>query len=132
MQRLPTHCSESFLDLVPLSKNASGPLQYEYHLEQSSRLPGAHGDEVVRDLFTDVHVSTSPDMTRNVLTQHQTQTTYTCGEDGHVRAWKMSTVQSMDVDDEAELAKKKDRKEKRKEKKGRKADDEKKVRYKPY
>jgi hypothetical protein len=63
---------------------------------------------------------------------HQTQTTYTCGEDGHVRAWKMSSTESMDVDEESARAAKKDRKEKRKEKKARKGEDEKKVRYKPY
>lgn len=50
--------SESSFDLIPLQKNISGePLQYEYDLEKSVRLSGAHGEEIIRDVFTDVHVS---------------------------------------------------------------------------
>jgi len=44
------------MDLVPVHKGA-GVLQYEYDLSKSVRLPGAHGEELVRDLFTDTHVS---------------------------------------------------------------------------
>lgn len=51
-------CSENYLDLIPLEKNTKGlPLQYEYDLEKSLRLSGAHGEDIVRDIFTDVHVS---------------------------------------------------------------------------
>ncbi|KAF9691222.1 hypothetical protein EKO04_010756 [Ascochyta lentis] len=108
--------SESRLDLVPVHKGADGPLQYEYDLAKSVRLPSAHGEEIVRDLFTDTH----------------SQTTYTVGEDGHVRAWKTEapTEEIMDVDEEADAKKKdkKDRKERRKEKKEKKD----KKRYEPY
>jgi hypothetical protein len=62
------------------------------------------------------------------LTRIQTHTTYTCGEDGQIRAWKGQAEETMDVDDSAEPAKKKDRKEKRKEKKDKKD----KERFKPY
>ncbi|KAJ4993535.1 WD repeat-containing protein [Stagonosporopsis vannaccii] len=107
--------SETRLDLVPVDKGA-GTLQYEYDLTKSVRLPGAHGEEIVRDLFTDTH----------------TQTTYTVGEDSQVRAWKTetSTDETMDIDDAADAKKreKKDRKEKRKEKKDKKD----KKRYEPY
>lgn len=48
--------SEGHLDLVPVQKGA-GVLQYAYDLAKSVRLPGAHGEEIVRDLFTDIHVS---------------------------------------------------------------------------
>ena len=49
--------SSNYLDIIPIQKNAQGsPLQYEYNRESSIRLTGAHGDEIVRDLFTDVHV----------------------------------------------------------------------------
>lgn len=48
--------SESRLDLVPVHKGAN-VLQYEYDLANSVRLSGAHGEEIVRDLFTDTHVS---------------------------------------------------------------------------
>ncbi|KAF2125397.1 WD40 repeat-like protein [Dothidotthia symphoricarpi CBS 119687] len=109
--------SESRLDLVPVRKNSSAPLDYQYNLDQSTRFPGAHGEEIVRDLYTDVH----------------TQITYTCGEDGHIRAWKSSDTDSMDIDASAESSKKsKDRKEKRKDKKEKRKGDEKKIRYNPY
>jgi WD40 repeat protein len=50
--------SECYLDFIPIHKNVQGgPLQYEYDLEKSVRLPGGHGEEIVRDVFTDVHVS---------------------------------------------------------------------------
>jgi hypothetical protein len=49
--------SESRLDIVPLHKGTDGPLQYDYNLAKSVRLPGAHGEEIVRDLFTDTYVS---------------------------------------------------------------------------
>lgn len=53
-----TLCSSSSLDLIPIKKNAQGPpLAYEYDLGKSIRIPGAHGEEIVRDVFTDVHVS---------------------------------------------------------------------------
>jgi hypothetical protein len=121
------------LDLVPLSKGADGPLQYDYNLAKSVRLPGAHGDEIVRDLFTDVHVSIErKSVCCIILTRMQSQTTYTVGEDGHVRAWKTDAPsdETMDVDEEVDAKKKekKDRKEKRKEKKEKKE----KKRFEPY
>lgn len=67
-----------------------------------------------------------------MLIRAQTQTTYTVGEDGQVRAWKIeaSADETMDVDEGADAKKKekKDRKEKRKEKKDKKD----KKRYEPY
>lgn len=112
---------------------AAGVLQYEYNLTKTVRLPGAHGEEIVRDLFTDTHVSSRMELhAAPKLTLHQTQITYTVGEDSHVRAWKTeaSTDEIMDVDEAADAKKKekKERKEKRKEKKDRKD----KKRYEPY
>lgn len=67
------------------------------------RLPGAHGDEVVRSVYLDEqvclsraleHEPPSPALvvlfsgdwlTLNLL---QSQSVFTCGEDGFVRAWK--------------------------------------------
>lgn len=69
------------------------------------------------------------------LTALQTNITYTCGEDGYVRAWLMEGNEKMDIDDATEVKrKKKEKKEKRKEKKEkRKGEDEgKKGRYAPY
>ncbi|KAH7413625.1 WD40-repeat-containing domain protein [Phaeosphaeria sp. MPI-PUGE-AT-0046c] len=109
--------SESRADLIPITKGAGGPLQYEYDLSRKIQLLGAHGEEIVRDLVTDVH----------------TRTTYTVGEDSHIRAWKLADDEAMDVDDDAEAESKKQRKEKRKEKKEkRKGDEKEKARFKPY
>lgn len=49
------------LTLYPVQKNSqSGPLDYICNPQQPIRLQGAHGEEIVRDLFTDVHVSVRP------------------------------------------------------------------------
>ncbi|KAJ5096734.1 hypothetical protein N7456_007455 [Penicillium angulare] len=56
------------LDLVPL---ISGP-NWQFDQENLWRLPGAHGEEVVRSVYLD----------------DKTQSVFTCGEDGYVRAWK--------------------------------------------
>ena len=92
-------------------------LQYAYDLAKSVRLSGAHGEEIVRDLFTDIHVSICLNASRVfTLIVRQTQTTYTVGEDGQVRAWKTdaSVGETMDIDESADAKKKekKDRKEK--------------------
>ena len=55
--RMLTSSSESRLNFVPMRKNSSGPLRYEFYAEKSTHLLGAHGEEIVRDVFTDVHVS---------------------------------------------------------------------------
>ena len=129
-----TVCSERRMNLIPIGKNDSGPLQYEFNVEKSVLLPGAHGEELVRDVFTDIHVSQVTTMNLRFVNVIQTRTTFTCGEDSYIRAWKAAGDESMDVDEEAEPAKKsKDRKEKRKEKKEKKRGDEKeKARFKPY
>ncbi|KAF2023560.1 WD40 repeat-like protein [Setomelanomma holmii] len=111
----------SRLDLIPITKASGSPLQYDYDPGKSIQLPGGHGEEIVRDLFTDVH----------------TRTTYTCGEDGHIRAWKLSstTEETMDIDEPPSPTKKKskdkDRKERRKEKKEKRRGEDQ-ARYKPY
>ena len=129
--------SETRFDLVPIHKGPSGPLEYNYDLTKSIRLPGAHGEEIVRDVFTDTHVGSSLVRSSSfLLTKAKTQMTYTVGEDGHVRAWKTNTPAStavdetMEIDEGADAKKKekKDRKEKRKEKKDKKD----KKRYEPY
>ncbi|KAF2468012.1 WD40 repeat-like protein [Lindgomyces ingoldianus] len=121
--------SSSTLDLIPIQKAPqSPPLQYDYDLEMSLRLPDAHGGEIIRDVFTDVH----------------SHTTYTVGEDGFIRAWKLPGDEGMDIDDEGALGtpkriKDKDRKEKRMGKKekrkgpgGNVAEGGRKARYNPY
>ncbi|CAG7997359.1 unnamed protein product [Penicillium olsonii] len=58
---------ENRLDLVPL---VSGP--WSLDRENLWRLPGAHGEEVVRSVHLD----------------EQSSSVFTCGEDGYVRVWK--------------------------------------------
>jgi hypothetical protein len=52
-----TGYSESTLSLVPITKGTTGLLDYGFNLDKIIPLPGAHGEEIVRDLFTDIHVS---------------------------------------------------------------------------
>ncbi|KAH4121685.1 hypothetical protein HBI56_155390 [Parastagonospora nodorum] len=107
--------SNSQLALIPLTNSSPAPLDYAFDLGKSIQLPGAHGEEIVRDMFTDIH----------------TRTTYTCGEDSHIRAWKLAEDESMDVDEEAEPKKRSsEKKEKRRDRKEKKKDGEK--RFKPY
>lgn len=69
------HSDGHYLDLIPIEKSPSGtPLQYQYDLEMRIRLEGAHSEEIVRDVFTDVHVGSLLSIklysfTRIVLTQ---------------------------------------------------------------
>lgn len=50
--------SENLLNLIPIDKDTNGPLDYSFDLDKSISFPGAHGEEIVRDLFTDTHVGT--------------------------------------------------------------------------
>ncbi|QIW97606.1 hypothetical protein AMS68_003124 [Peltaster fructicola] len=72
----------------------------QYSFEGTIDLPGAHGEEVVRD----------------VRFAHQTAV-LTCGEDGHVRLWRIDSVNEdstrMDIDEAPKSTKKKSRKEKK-------------------
>ncbi|KAI9730370.1 MAG: ERAD-associated protein [Cirrosporium novae-zelandiae] len=61
------------LDIVPLKFTSSWDLDYNAAL----RLPGAHGEEVVRSLYYD----------------EEAETAYTAGEDGQIRAWKADQAQ---------------------------------------
>ncbi|KAE8829494.1 hypothetical protein HRS9122_09309 [Pyrenophora teres f. teres] len=63
---------EAKLSLIPITKGPNGPLDYSLDAASGIQMDGAHGEEIVRDFFTDVH----------------TQVTYTVGEDGMIRAWK--------------------------------------------
>ncbi|OCL02231.1 WD40 repeat-like protein [Glonium stellatum] len=89
--------SSQYLDLVPLQQPlrwVDGPggskrpeeirLNWTYDLSKSLRLPGGHGEEIIRDVVSDVH----------------NNTTFTCGEDGQVRAWKFGGAEEMDVGSE--------------------------------
>jgi hypothetical protein len=131
--------SEAHLDLIPITKTSGGPLQYTYDISNSIRLPGAHGEEIVRDMYTDIYVSHPSKPLSFPSNTQETRTTYTCGEDSHIRAWKLADTETMEIDDdEEEPARKKkgkdsDRKERRKEKKDkRKGDEKEKARFKPY
>jgi hypothetical protein len=118
--------SEASLNLIPVAKSSNGPLDYGFTLESSIPFPGGHGEEIVRDLFTDVNVChpIHPHVFPTSTNSHyQTQTTFTCGEDGHIRAWKDASPADASKDVETKKEKK-DRKEKKKDKKEK--------RFKPY
>ncbi|KAI5299340.1 hypothetical protein KEM55_002275 [Ascosphaera atra] len=57
-------------DLMPLVSEPT----WRFDEKNVIRLPGAHGDEVVRDVYVDV----------------EAQSVITCGEDGYVRTWRFS------------------------------------------
>ena len=52
MLRVLTLSSEKRLDLVPLTSNPS----WQFDQENLWRLPGAHGEEVVRSIYLDEQV----------------------------------------------------------------------------
>lgn len=101
--------------LTPLVRKEGGrPTEWRFDHTKSVKFPGAHGEEVVRDVML-----------------LEDRTVLTCGEDGMVRAWKVPDDQAeksmeMDVDDEEEDA------EARKERKRRKKEKKEKARFKPY
>lgn len=48
--------SDKTLSLIPITKGTNGPLDYAFDLKNSTVLAGAHGEEIVRHLFIDMHV----------------------------------------------------------------------------
>ncbi|KAL4871237.1 hypothetical protein BDV12DRAFT_32675 [Aspergillus spectabilis] len=86
------------LDLIPLVPEPS----WHFNEQNIWRLPGGHGEEVVRSVYVD----------------EQNQSVFTCGEDGFVRAWRPEVEQ--DGDNSMEMPRPKEKKVKEK------------ARYKPY
>ncbi|KAJ5624925.1 hypothetical protein N7510_001234 [Penicillium lagena] len=78
------------LDLIPLVSDPT----WRFDQDSLWRLPGAHGEEVVRSVYLD----------------EQSQSVFTCGEDGFVRVWKPADE---DAQAPAEAAKSARPKEKR-------------------
>ncbi|KAF4313804.1 hypothetical protein GTA08_BOTSDO01487 [Botryosphaeria dothidea] len=114
--------SEQRLDILPLHSPPAGePLNYSCSLEDCVRLAGAHGEEIVRDVFIDP----------------QSFTIFTCGEDGKVRSWsaegfggkhqqeQQENTAAVSVDSLKPKEKHKDKHKKKDKEKG-------KERYKPY
>lgn len=75
------------LDLVPLVSDPS----WRFDQDNLWRLPGGHGEEIVRSVYVDEQVctlfSSSVHPVDCKLTR-QSQSIFTCGEDGFVRVWK--------------------------------------------
>jgi WD40 repeat protein len=66
--------SSQWLDLLPIDasdKSSSASPSWDFQMNDRIRLQGAHGEELVRDIFVSAGVA------------------FTCGEDGIVRQWKM-------------------------------------------
>ncbi|KAJ5167228.1 uncharacterized protein N7482_006009 [Penicillium canariense] len=76
---------EKRLDLIPLVSRPA----WQFDQENLWRLPGAHGDEVVRSVYLD----------------EQSQSVFTCGEDGFVRAWRPADAGDDDAQAQAGSAK---------------------------
>lgn len=79
--------SDKRVDLVPLISSPS----WQFDQENLWRLPGAHGEEVVRSVYLDeqvcsIAISFWLSQLANLVLQNQT--VFTGGEDGLVRAWK--------------------------------------------
>ncbi|KAF2816429.1 WD40 repeat-like protein [Mytilinidion resinicola] len=110
--------SSQYLDLIPLRRPTGDlPLNWAYDVGERVRLPGGHGEEIVRDVYSDA----------------PSRTTYTGGEDGSVRAWKLADADEMDVSEGDGLQSKKAKKEKNRDKEERrKHKEKKKERFKPY
>ncbi|KAL3468193.1 WD40-repeat-containing domain protein [Aspergillus heterothallicus] len=89
------------LDLIPLIPTPS----WRFDEQNVWRLPGGHGEEVVRSVYVD----------------EQNQSVFTCGEDGFVRAWKPEGEATQDGPDALSATPR--GKEKKSKEKGR---------YKPY
>ncbi|KAK8238788.1 WD40-repeat-containing domain protein [Phyllosticta capitalensis] len=108
------------LDLLPLqppAATADSPLAYSCAPTdpRALRLPGAHGEEIVRDVFFD----------------ERSARWFTCGEDGHVRAWDAGDAWGADRGEGGkEKAEKEERRASRKEK--RREKEKGKDRFKPY
>ncbi|PNS17327.1 hypothetical protein CAC42_7010 [Sphaceloma murrayae] len=97
------------LRLTPLARGED-KTEWRFQQPRAVVFPGAHGEEVVRDVLID-------EGSRRVLS---------CGEDGMVKIWRVPEVGAgqMDVEEDAESAKK--------EKKKRKKREREKERFKPY
>ncbi|RAL13212.1 WD repeat protein [Aspergillus homomorphus CBS 101889] len=92
---------EQRLDLVPLVSSPS----WQFDQNNSWRLPGAHGEEVIRSVYVD----------------EQSQCVLTCGEDGCVRVWKPEGDESApQADSSAKGSRQKEKRSKNKD------------RFKPY
>jgi hypothetical protein len=99
---LLTQISESRLNLIPITKASAGPLSYEYNLNKSIQLPGAHGEEIVRDLFTDLEVrritfTAFSALTRDRRAQHihaEKTATSARGSSQKTRAWMLTKKRS--------------------------------------
>ncbi|KAL1952785.1 hypothetical protein VTO42DRAFT_4262 [Malbranchea cinnamomea] len=72
--------SRQTLDLVPIVQTP--PFKFSFDRSRMWRLPGAHGEEVVRSVFLD----------------EQSQTLFSCGEDGLVRVWREDEQQGVSPD----------------------------------
>ncbi|KAK3168489.1 hypothetical protein OEA41_004937 [Lepraria neglecta] len=105
--------SKHHLDLVPLQYADN----WSFDQNITIRLPGAHGEEIVRSM----------------LINHDAQTIFTAGEGGLIRAWRTSAENAQEHMQEAETPTETEKpKKKKKKKKDHAAGDEAKGRFKPY
>ncbi|KAK2768327.1 hypothetical protein FQN54_000180 [Arachnomyces sp. PD_36] len=97
--------SEQRLDLIPLT---SSP-KWNFNQDAIWRLPGGHGEEIVRSIYLD----------------QQSNSVFTCGEDGFVRVWTADNDSKIGSEDMSTVSSTKTPRSKEKKSKKEK-------RYKPY
>ncbi|EON69350.1 hypothetical protein W97_08610 [Coniosporium apollinis CBS 100218] len=83
-----SHRDAQHLDLIPLSRE----LPDMPNVNAVTRLPGAHGEDIVRDIYI------------------EGDTTFTCGEDGIVRAWRPAEEVAVKEERDAEFRSRRERK----------------------
>ena len=84
--------SKQYLDLISLRSSSS----WTFQQSSTIRLPGAHGEEIIRSLYID----------------QLSQAIFTAGEDGLIKAWRIpetNPAQLQDKDGTEILQKRKDR-----------------------
>ena len=113
--------SNQYLDIVPLN-NTNG---WSLDPGNSVRLPGAHGEDIVRSLCLTVSVSI-PVFELSLPYILQEGTFFTAAEDGLIKAWR--SPQNNHSSAESEVTSKTDKKRK----KHKRAGDHEAARFKPY
>ncbi|KAI9658448.1 MAG: hypothetical protein M1829_006803 [Trizodia sp. TS-e1964] len=86
--------SSGHVDLFPLVKAP----EWAFDESKKIRLPGAHGDDVVRCIYVDQAVYTSPYLHGSAADFIKSQKIFTGGEDGLVRAWSLGESSTTTID----------------------------------
>lgn len=84
--------SARHLDLISLERLP----RWSFNTSNAVRLPGAHGEEIVRSMCFSGDVSRRYHRSLQLLSCQQSNAIFTGGEDGIIRAWRV-TEESVDA-----------------------------------